>query len=297
MRRFATGATVASIMAAAAAAVVATTGDASGEPGELRETAARESMSPLRAFLLSAAVPGLGQVMQGSRWGYAHMALDAASWAGWAYYRGQGRDGEDAYRAYADRYYRRTLYQDVVDEIYGEYRDGECVPPGGGGSFPCAELATYYNLDADTTSGHYYEDIGKLDKYIYGWEDWSDTDSDGAREYDPLANGVDFGAWGGPGIDPPPGFPAPVSALRGVYQDMRREANSNFDHAGKFSWVLVLNRLVSGLHAAWMARGNAGGGADEAVGAAPPREPQVQLVVDRHAPGDGMRLAVIRRFQ
>lgn len=301
------------VPAAACLLLLAAASSAAGEPGSAgiagiarltgEGSVERPSrMSPVRAFLLSAAVPGLGQVMQGSRWGYAHMALDAASWTGWAWYRAQGSDGEDAYRRFADLHYRRGLYQDVVDEIYREYRDGECDPPGSG-AFPCAELATYYNLDADTTTGHYYEDIGKLDKYIYGWEDWSDADGDGARDYDPVANGVDFGAWGGPETDPPAGFPGAASGLRGVYQDMRREANSNFDHAGKFSWLLVLNRLASGLHAAWMAHrvageaegDTAGAGAEAAPG--PERMPRMQLVVDRQAPGDGMRIALMRRFQ
>jgi hypothetical protein len=221
-------------------------------------------MSPVRAFLASALVPGLGQLLQGSRWGYANLALEATGWIGYVHYKQEGLDGEDAYAAYAATHYDRDRYQAVVDDIYAEWNAGACDPPGTGPREPCQDLDSYFTLDElddGVLTDHAVEDIGKLDKYIFGWLDWADGDGDHLSDYDPAAH--DFSGWEGPGDEWPAGFPAFTSEYRAVYQDLRRAANADHDRAARFSWLLVLNRVVSAFHAAWLAReGDAGGGAE-----------------------------------
>lgn len=248
------------------------------------------SISPARAFMYSMLVPGTGELAQGSASGFAFLAADVAGWAGVIVYNQRGHDGEDRYRRFVDQHYSKAQYDGVVAQVYREFNGGDCLEPGATESvFVCIDLAAYFSLDEDTHSGHYYEDVGKLDKYIFGWLDWADTTGDGMSDYDPATTPVSFGGTWTPAGPWPAGFPGFASSLRAEYQDLRRSANRNFSHADKFSWMLVLNRVVSAVHAAWMARQ---ADTDDRAG----DSPEARLVLDPVRADGSLRVALARSF-
>ncbi len=126
---------------------------ASGAIERMGAGAAGESRlkSPAKAMLLSAFVPGLGQIYGGhTTIGLAYLGVEAAGWTGYSILRTNGFDKRRDARAFADVHY------DSVD--YNIKKDEDPI------ALPNRELP--YNDDVE-----YYEDISKLNELIWGWDD------------------------------------------------------------------------------------------------------------------------------
>lgn len=115
--------------------------------------------SPVKAALLSLAIPGAGQFYNGSNTGYLFMGVEATGWVAWASLRSTGHDIEDRFKAYADRHWTFERYRDP--------NSGGC--PTGGHSDGGLQDSTLVYLH-DNRPDDYYEDIGKLDIYACGWD-------------------------------------------------------------------------------------------------------------------------------
>lgn len=115
--------------------------------------------SPVKAAILSLAVPGAGQFYNGSNTGYLFLGVEATGWIAWASLRSTGHDIEDRYKAYADRHWTFERYRDP--------NSGGC--PTGGHSDGGLQDSTLVYLH-DNRPDDYYEDIGKLDIYSCGWD-------------------------------------------------------------------------------------------------------------------------------
>jgi hypothetical protein len=113
---------------------------------------------PARMFLLSLAVPGTGQVVQGEKRGYFYMAAELALWVGFLALNDKGLDERAEYEDYAD------VHWDF--EGYSAWYDTACVDCPDCG-YDCRPLAEYGTQE-------YYEDIGKYDTY---WSWWSASGS------------------------------------------------------------------------------------------------------------------------
>ncbi|MCD4652239.1 MAG: hypothetical protein K8S56_10720 [Candidatus Cloacimonetes bacterium] len=211
--------------------------------------------SALTAMLLSSIFPGSGQFYANphSITAYVFPVVEIALWAGYIIYQGKGTDKEDEYMKYATdetvtvgnstgpRYSR--LYQEMVEsdltmqypnDIYDE---------------------SHFRLD-DNNTQHFYEDIGKYDKYIFGWCDWYDIYAahgiDWAWFFDD-PDDTDPKSWIGnyptkPGEDTTE-YDAPYSAMRSEYNDMRREAEDLYQTADMLTFGLVFNHIISSLDA------------------------------------------------
>lgn len=107
--------------------------------------------SPAKAMLLSAFVPGLGQIYGGhTTIGLAYLGVEAAGWTGYSILRTNGFDKRRDARRFADAHYDSMEYNRKKDE------DPLALPN--------RELP--YNDDVE-----YYEDISKLNELIWGWDD------------------------------------------------------------------------------------------------------------------------------
>lgn len=113
---------------------------------------------PAGMFLLSLAVPGAGQVVQGEKRGYIYMAAELALWAGFFMLNEKGLDERGEYEDYADAHWDF--------EGYSAWYDSTCVGCQDCG-YECRPLAVHGTQE-------YYEDIGKYDTY---WRWWSSSGS------------------------------------------------------------------------------------------------------------------------
>ena len=166
--------------------------------------------------LYSLLIPGTGEIALGyPKRGVALIALEVAAWVGYAYYRDQGLDGRAEFEAFADKYWTEDRWIMEHPAVAG-------LPP---------DLRTFENLDSigqyhwtgwpgyhsyaakDDVKLNYYENIGKYDWFISGWEDW-----DGVSRN---------------------------TALRDEYRGLRRQSNSDLDKADYFVYLSIATRVFS----------------------------------------------------
>ena len=129
----------------------------------------------------------------------------------------------------------------------------------------------FFRLDAGNTQ-HFYEDIGKYNKYIFGWADWYHTFATDATGTYVLDQEGYQNAWkwtsgqaheirweGNAAIasyDPNstnniyilPGSPV-ASPMRRKYIQMRQDAEDDYNLARAFGFGLALNHVLSGIDA------------------------------------------------
>ena len=166
--------------------------------------------SPTKAALLSAIVPGLGQLYSGNeKTAMAYLGIEAVGWTGYSIYRTDGFNTRSEARLIADAHYDSTAYNTKKEEsINSPNRD-----------LPYRDDGTLDDLE-------YYEDISKLNELIWGWDDHV------------------------PAIDQVTGFVRPgSSALREAYKDQRTEGNNDLRTSRNFGLALFVNHAVSAVHA------------------------------------------------
>jgi len=166
-------------------------------------------------MLLSAALPGAGEISMGHWWrGLPLVAADVATWLGYVHFDREGNDIREAYERYADENWSENRWQDslTVTRFYDENApwNCDCSPP-------------YIPPDEDLRE--YYENLGKYPQFFPGWADWQ-------RGYDPE--------------DP--------QSLRRIYSDMRIDSNSKFDNAHRLLGVAAITRVASVIQSFWLVR-------------------------------------------
>ncbi len=125
-------------------------------------SAARESdpsgPSPFVAGLLSAIVPGAGQLALGQNRGWIYLGVEGAAWFSNFALRSAGNQSEEDYKEFADGHWG-----------WDRYESGEDCGEGLGPVDYEAEHAAL--VDAyDNSRDDFYDDIGGLDIYACGWD-------------------------------------------------------------------------------------------------------------------------------
>ncbi len=204
--------------------------------------------NPGRALLLSAIMPGAGELYAGKTWRAAgFFALEMAAWVGAIYYAQQGEDKETEYEKYADQHYRENIYRSVeyaaaVDATIGDPFDGEQSEwEGLEWQDKLGYLPDNFTHDLpQERNQQYYENIGKyMTQFGYGWEDYIN----GRNVDDILLDAEGFGyEW------------RASSPLADAYIDMRDESNKLLDRSANFFAVIMVNHVASALHAGFTVR-------------------------------------------
>lgn len=209
-------------------------------------TVGRKSVA--RAMLLSAVLPGLGQMYAGGRRGYAvggtMAAVDVLS--AWMYFDNnkKGDDRKTDYQAFARDHYSRDRFEKYVrDTIVALSPDDvfePCTDPGGYDSSACwTAIHNVFPL-SDRDDAAYYEQIGDEYRYVFGWDDWysgrTPSHVDVWIDWDP------YSAF-------PTGIPT-TSVNRDTYRGMKSEADDFYGKADRYAWVMVIGRVVSMIDAA-----------------------------------------------
>ena len=188
--------------------------------------------SPAKAFLLSLAVPGLGQLYYGSKIKPVLFAgAEAAAWILRANYNSDGDDMIAAYEQFNRTHWSENSYSDYLEWSYGE-RDDENID--------AMEISHHL---PDTRIQQYYEMTGKYNQFAWGWDD-ATFEGNMLSDYS-LTN-------------PPPRISAseltPYSARRLAYEDMRGAANEKHRNADKMLAVIMVNHLASAFEAFFMTK-------------------------------------------
>ena len=204
-----------------------------GEPAVLRrtttpalqsvpETGRKRKYLPI---LLSALVPGAGEMYLG-HWkrGIALVAVEAGAWSGYVYKHNQGLDSREEYEDFADTYWNQQRFIDNHYLVYPStgftLEDLEELGQAGSGSGVWPGYNPWVSRADDKQ--HYYENIGKYDWYVSGWDD-----------YVPGTHIDDIG----------PG--EVLSERRETYRDMRGKSNDQLDAADRFIYLSIAARVFS----------------------------------------------------
>lgn len=191
-----------------------------------------EQKSPAKAFLLSLAVPGLGQLYYGSKVKPVLFAgAEAAAWILRAKYNSDGDQMIADYEAFNRTHWSENSYSDYLEWSYGE-RDDEDIQ--------AMEISHHL---PDTRTQQYYEMTGKYNQFAWGWDD-------AVYEGNMLS---DYSS-----ANPPPRISAPeltpYSARRIAYEDMRGAANDKHRNADKMLAAIMVNHLASAFEAFFMTK-------------------------------------------
>lgn len=200
---------------------------AADDPSGLKPTTSYKS--PAKAFLLSLAVPGLGQYYYGSRVKpFVFFGAEVAAWALYFHFHSEGERITDEFEAFNRAHWSPERYEDYLFYVYG-VRDDDSVPSG------TTEVSHHL---PDEMTQQYYEMTGKYDQFSWGWDDAS---LDG-HELDSTVVAVVNDET------------TPSSARRFFYETTRDKANTNFDNATRMVIFSMANRVISAFEALFTTR-------------------------------------------
>jgi hypothetical protein len=109
--------------------------------------------SPGKAFVFSVLAPGSGQLYAGSKTGFIYLGVEAIAWTSSYFLWRSGKQKEDEYMDYADDHW---MFPEVGSQCGEAYYDEK------------ADSLIRYFYEND--KGHFYEDIGKYQVYLCGWD-------------------------------------------------------------------------------------------------------------------------------
>lgn len=179
---------------------------------------------PAKMFLVSLAVPGSGQLLQGNKRGYVFLLAEAVFWGGFYMLETTGSDERDEYEDFADANWDYAAYY----AWYQEYCV-DCVDCAG--AYDCRPLATYGTQE-------YYEDIGKYATY---WRWWN---IDGDESY------IEWDGYSDLDVD-----------VRDAYWDIRGDSNTHLRQARYAMMAAFLNHIVAAVDSYFSARAGGDDGA------------------------------------
>jgi len=212
-----------------------------------------EKKSPAKAMLLSSLFPGAGQFYANRRsiTTYISPLIEIGLIVGYIMSYNEGLDAESDYEKFANSHYERTnqffAQNDLIDDTMNN------------SSF----YDEHFRLD-DTNTQHFYEDIGKYNKYVFGWDDWFDiyaTDEDGSTispdwVWEESNDGKNL--WIGNNVTNPTSsfynsnYSDPYSIYSGnrtEYIEMRKDTEDLYDRSELFSFGLVANHILAAIDA------------------------------------------------
>ncbi len=176
--------------------------------------------STTRAFIYSLLLPGAGQLYNGSALkALAFFGVEALSWAGHLSWDSNGDDKTILFENFANTHWSQDSYEDYL-ELNWDTRDDD-------------DISSFTHHLPDTKTQQYYEMIGKYNQFVFGWDD------------------VDPPLSSSPGSE---AYHTAYSARRFIYEDMKADAEKEYDRGRAMLYVIMINHVISGFEAALAAR-------------------------------------------
>ena len=186
--------------------------------------------SPLKAFVLSAALPGLGQYYYGSKLKAGlFFGAEVAAWALHIKWHGDGQDQENAFEDYNHAHWSKDSYSQYLMYAYGVTDDDDVS----------VQEITHHLPETETQQ--FFEMTGKYDQFAWGWEDAQreGLGLDAFHSTYPTEEAIRITGESS----------TPSSAMRQVYEQMRKTSNDSFDKASKMIIASIANRVLSAFEA------------------------------------------------
>ncbi len=191
----------------------ASTGAAATLRMERTDPAAR--ISPALAFLMSATLPGSGQLVEGRNRAFAYLGAEALAWITHFSWKDASRKKEQESESFADRHWSFDDWSSNADTCSGS------IPFG----MNRAELQESILSQRAARSDAYYASLAKQDGYRGGWDDFA------------CGTGENY------------------TVNRRAYSGMRQDSNDFLAKARLATTFAFLNRIVSAVDAYRTARG------------------------------------------
>ena len=256
--------------------------------------------SAAKALMFSAIFPGAGQFYASPKsiTAYIFPVLEVGLWAGYFSYKKKGDDIEKDYQYYANGEVIGTYTEDCPFddpdgnpyysagdpihryERWRQYKAQENLRDNANNPF----YDTHFRLDGIGEDGtitqnntqHFYEDIGKYNKYLFGWEDWFAIYGEYSSEFNSYnfhwifenENGTGKAKWVGNNVGDslevynPDGYDyymqdkmkydannGVYSTMRAKYVQMRKDAEVDYSKARVFSYGILFNHILSAVDA------------------------------------------------
>ncbi|MFQ5677264.1 MAG: hypothetical protein ACE5G1_15330, partial [bacterium] len=186
-----------------------------------------------KAVLFSIAVPGAGQFYSGSPLkGIAFLVIEVAALSGYFHFQGRGNDIESSFEADADQLWNEDAYWNWMSQI-------SQIPRSEMDALREFEHANFSHFLPENKNQQYYENIGKYNQFIMGWQDFReeilDTSTFTFAHYQ-------SGRFAGQDL-------LTISAQRNAYTELRKDANDNFKKATNLATITFFNHVLSALDA------------------------------------------------
>jgi hypothetical protein len=216
-----------------------------------KTTSSPKHLSPGKAFVYSLVVPGLGQYYNGNKIKAAgFFLLDVTSWLLASKHHSNGNDLTADFEKFQQMYWARSRYRDFLIEAYKAGDDDSITNH--------TEISHHL---PDTPTQQYYEMTGKYDQFAWGWDD---ANLNGRTLYlvdsagDTIVNNV-------PQVSTSDSVPR--SLHRDSYEQMRFDANHQFDLSDRWIIIALANHVISAFEALITAnRKNSHNGGEEKFG-------------------------------
>ncbi|MEN8006434.1 MAG: hypothetical protein ABFS42_05430 [Candidatus Krumholzibacteriota bacterium] len=223
-------------------------GAGSVEIAEISESSgSRKSGWPV---LFSLVLPGAGEAYMGYTRGYFMMAADIFAWTQVSKYHSDGADLRDEYIAFADEHYSDEDLLEAYKDVSTDF-----VRQGEGDTYfnSFTEGHNFITLDdlhflplfvtKEDDFREYYENLGKWDQFIFGWDDYSrasdPNNPDAPDGYVPTGTTADLHhPW--------------VSRNREAYRLMRDASNDAYKTRDRWLYVNIGLRVFSVVQTAYL---------------------------------------------
>ena len=180
------------------------------------------------SILCSAILPGLGELYLYTQTRDnrilarvpVFLGFEGYNWYAYKDNHDKGRDLKDQYVSFADEHWseERFLEQHPCCSGYGGCPDWEFYNDECNGEF---DYFPYIPLHLDFEE--YYENLGKYDAFVYGWDDWDEMN------------------------------PTYWTPNRTYYWSLRQDSNKHLSRADDHIMLLIVGRVLSMVDAGWLA--------------------------------------------
>jgi hypothetical protein len=206
---------------------------------------------PAKGLLYSLVVPGAGQWYAGAKWkSLAFVGVELASILAWSNLSQQGYDIKIDFEDLADNHWKLDLWYDQMFflpehlgiSIFGSHdiqillTDGSIIGSNEDANGDSIPDWTSYEVDDVIRDRDFYENIGKYNQFVGGWDDitdslWLDQKSVG-----------DSTEW------------LVMTLNRDKYLDLRQDHNRFLQYAGYAVSAVMFNHIISAVDAVWETR-------------------------------------------